>query len=78
MRTASYNQAELNQKYPTLAKHFDKLLESRKAGNTLYNLYIQYCGRWKSKGKQRRLNLGSIIEALEDHGYTVDFDIKKP
>lgn len=76
-RRVSFTAPELRKKYPALAEQFEALLETRKAGTDLYNMYISYSGRWLKNGRERRLDLGNIIETLENHGHKIDFIISK-
>ena len=75
MRKNSYNKYTLPEKYPHLATAMETVFKENR--QKTMSAYIQYSGNPTATGAPRKLELGAIIDTLEDYGYKVEINIKK-
>lgn len=73
-RKNSYNRYTLPKYYPEIDAALRQIFKDNREATK--SLYIQYTGA-NINGRRRRIELGTILDTLEDYGYQVEITIKK-
>lgn len=78
-RIVSYNEQELYTKHPELARALSHLFGTKfRNSKRGLNFWLNYAGKYKTKkGELRRVQLGTIIELLEETGFKVEIKVNE-